>query len=161
MKSKLFPLALLIFSGCEVTGTMRIPGDGIMCSADNDQMSVVYQTNYVPNYLTVSVNNDQFVFDECAPSSSQDGQAEFKIRRGLNTEIQFGLHHGTAMRDIYFPGGAVNPYRSDLNIKIMGRSSCYVTPTTIVPTTNLLVGWQPQAPSTCSADGWIGAAVIN
>ena len=161
MKSKLFPLALLIFSGCEVTGTMHIPGEGVMCSADNDQISVVYQTNYVPNYLTISVNNDQFVFDECAPSSTQNAQAEFQIRRGVNTEIQFGLHHGTAMRDAYFPGGSINPYRSDITVRVMGRNSCYVTPTTLVPTTTMSIGWQPQSPSMCSDDGWLGAAVIN
>jgi hypothetical protein len=161
--SIVLPAFLFLMSGCEVTGgyTMHVPGDAIACAADNDQISVVYQTSYVPNYLTVSVNNDQFVFDECTPSSTQDEQAEFVVRRGQNTEIQFGLHHGTTMRDTYFPGGADVPYRSDITVRVLGRSNCYVSPTTIVPTTTLGVSWQPQAATTCADDGYLGAAVIN
>lgn len=159
------PFAVLALAGCEVTGdyAIHVPEDGISCTADADQISIVYQTSYVPQYLTVSINNDEFVFDECASDSSQNAQADFNVRRGVNTEIQLGLGHGTAMHGDYFPSSDGMPYRSDINVRIMGRSSCYVSPTTIVPTTHLSISWQPQTTGygSCTEDGWIGAAVIN
>ena len=153
-------------SGCEVTGdyAIHVPdGGAVSCTTDADQISVVYQTAYVPNYLTVSINNDEFVFDECATDGSQTQQADFNVRRSINTEIQLGMSRGSSMRAEYFPYSDGMPYRSDISIRIMGRNNCYQSPTTLVPTTHLTIGWQPQSAGygSCKEDGWIGAAVIN
>jgi hypothetical protein len=160
-------LAVLAASGCEVTGAyaVGVPVDETCTTTpDANQISIIDQTSYVPNYLTVSLNNGAYVFDECAPPEAQSSQGEFQVRRGANTEIQIGLPTGTTLSELYFPEGpGSNPYRSDVTVRIMGRSNCAQSPTTIVSTTTLPIGWEPMNTgyAMCAGTGWLGTALIR
>lgn len=168
MRKRLMMIPVLMMAGCSATGTWSAtvdPGEAAYCEIpDADQIKVVYPSTHVPNYLTVSINNDQFVFDECAPSGAQNSQGDFMVDRGGATIVRIGLSADSTLRDAYFPpASGTAPMRSDMTVKMMGRDSCYETPYTIVPTTPLAIGWQPMTADNgaCRVDGWDGTAQIN